>query len=274
MYWTRVHKECPVVTHQKVIDRLVSLGLTTYEARVFSALTRLGEAGVGEIHSVSEVPRSAVYGALEKLERRGVVETSTGRPKRFRALPPKVAVAKIESSLMWAVKDATEGLEELAREPHMDRSDVRIWVLKGGAKVRDKLEEISSSVKSDLFVAGTPDHMMAFSDIWLKAKSRRVKMVFGTMEPEKISELSKYGVILRPKYHVRMPDGDIPKILFVRADRRVILFASEYKDETRVEDITAFWTDDEPLVRFLNYLTDALSSPRKKGKDSGQRRSS
>ena len=57
------------MTNQKVIDKLVALGLTIYEAKVFSALTRLGEAGVCDIHAVAEVPRSAVYGTLEKLER-------------------------------------------------------------------------------------------------------------------------------------------------------------------------------------------------------------
>lgn len=251
------------MTHRKVIDRLIALGLTTYEARVFSALTRLGEAGVGEIHAVSEVPRSAVYGTLEKLERRGIVETSTGRPKRFRALPPKVAVTKIQSSLMGAAKDARAGLEELARAPPREPSDVRIWILKGRSKVKDKLEEMASSGSSELLVSGTPSHMVSFLDVWAMAKSRRVKVVFATLEPEKVSELSKFGEIIRPKFHVHMPDRNPPKVLFVRADRRTILFASEYEDETQVEDITAFWTDDDSIVRFMNYLTDSLTAPTK-----------
>ena len=249
------------MTHQKVIDRLVALGLTTYEAKVFSALTRLGEAGVSEIHAVAEVPRSAVYGTLEKLERRGIIETSPGRPKKFRALPPKVAVSKIESELRDAVKDAKDGLEELASIPHREASDVRIWIVKGRTRIRVRLEDMVAAAGSELMVAGTPAYMMTFADIWKRAKSRKTSVIFATMEPDKIAGLAKFGKIMRPRYHVKLPDGDQPKVLFVRADRRVILFASEYKDETQVEDMTAFWTDDDSIVRFLNYLIDSMSKP-------------
>ncbi len=237
--------------------------MTSYEARVFSALTRLGEAGVGEIHAVAEVPRSAVYGTLEKLEHRGIIESSTGRPKRFKALPPKVAVSKIESELLGAVKDARDGLEELASAPHKGSSDVRIWVVRGRSSIRQRLEEIVGSARSELTVAGTPRQMLSFADVWRKARSRRVKVTFATPEPEKIPELARYGEIVRPKYHMKMDEPDLPRMLFVRADRKTILFASEYQDRAQADDMTAFWTDDESVVRFMNYLTDSMS-PRTK----------
>lgn len=252
------------MTHQKVIERLVALGLTSYEAKVFSALTRLGEAGVGEIHTVAEVPRSAVYGTLEKLERRGIIETSTGRPKKFRALAPKLAVSKIESEVVCAVKDAREGLEELAAAPHRGASDVHIWAIKGRARILDRLQEMAGSARDELMVAGTPEHILSFSAIWRSASVRKVRVVFATLVPEDISQLSEIGEILRPRYHVKMQDDNPPKVIFVRTDRKVILFASEYVDETGVEDLTAFWTDDRALVRFLNSLTDALSPPPRK----------
>ncbi|MGD9963138.1 MAG: TrmB family transcriptional regulator, partial [Thermoplasmata archaeon] len=130
-----------------VNDRLVTLGLTTYEAKVFSALTKLGEASVGEIHAVANVPRSAVYGTLEKLERRGIIETSAGRPRRFRALPPKAAVARIESEMLSAVKDARTGLEELASSPHKGASDVRIWIVRGQSRIQERLRDIVGTAR-------------------------------------------------------------------------------------------------------------------------------
>lgn len=252
------------MTHQKVVDRLVALGLTTYEAKVFSALTRLGEAGVADIHAIAEVPRSAVYGTLEKLERRGIIETSTGRPKKFRALPPKVAISKIESDLLCAVRDARDGLEELASAPHRESSGVHIWLIRGKPRIHQRLEEMVGFASSELLVAGSPEHVLQFSDVWRRARSRKLKVLFASQNPEKLSALSRYGKIMKPKYFVNMKDDDPPRVLFVRADRRAILFASEYRDEAQVEDMTAFWTDDEAIVRFLNYLTDSLSKPPRK----------
>ncbi len=256
------------MTHQKVIDRLIALGLTTYEAKVFSALTRLGEAGVGEIHAVAEVPRSAVYGILEKLEHRGVVETSTGRPKRFRAMSPKVAISKIESELLGAAKDARDGLEELASVPHRESSEAHIWVLRGRLRIRERLEEIIGSAKSELLVAGTAEHILSFTEVWRRAKSKRIKVIFASAEPSQLSSLSKLGEIARPNPHLKLHEIDPPKVLFVRVDRKIILFASEYGEGPSVEDMMAFWTDDTSVVRFLNYLTDSID-PRNKSSRSG-----
>ena len=195
---------------------------------------------------------------------RGIIETSTGRPKKFRALPPKVAVSKIESELRDAVKDAKDGLEELACTPHREASDVRIWIVKGRTRIKARLEDMVVSTRSELLVAGTPVNILASADVWRMAKSRKIKVMFATSEPDKIAGLAKFGEIVRPRFHVKLPGDDPPKVLFVRADRRIILFASEYKDETQVENMTAFWTDDDSIVMFLNYLTDSLSTPVKK----------
>lgn len=255
----RVQARTPMKTHQKVIDRLIALGLTTYEAKVFSALTGLGEAGVGEIHAIAEVPRSAIYGTLEKLEGRGIVETSTGRPKKFRAMSPNVAISKIQSKLLGAAKDARDGLEELASVPHKEASEARIWVIRGRMRILERLREIADSARSELLVAGTPEHILAFSEIWKKARSKRMKVMFATPEPGRISALSKYGEIASPGHSLKLHEAGSPKVLFVRFDRKTILFASEYEDETRIEDMMAFWTDDPSVVRFMNYLTDSLT---------------
>jgi len=249
-----------------VINHLVTLGMTTYEAKVFSALTRLGDARVGEIHEVAEVPRSAIYETLQRLEHRGLIETSTGRPKKFRAVPPKIAIAKMESELMTAVKDARDGLEELAGSPHRGASDVRIWAVKGRTRIRERIESIMDSVRTELFVAGYPELLLSLDDLWKRAKTKRIKVRFATADPSKIARLKEYGEILRPMFKKNGPKMRLPKVLFVRADKRVILLASEYRDEKQIEDMTAFWTDDESIVGFINYLMGSLS-PRDEQRD-------
>jgi len=45
------------------VDALKSLGLTTYEARTFVALQKLGAGTASEVADIADVPRSQVYGA-------------------------------------------------------------------------------------------------------------------------------------------------------------------------------------------------------------------
>lgn len=245
---------------QKVIDRLVELGMTTYEAKVFLALTRLGEASVSQIHGVADVPRSAIYDTIDRLEQRGIVESSTGRPKRFRPLSPKAAINRIESELLDAGKEARSGLESLAGSTQADASGVRIWVIRGKGRIREKITEIVGSAGRDLLIAGDPDILLSMEDIW-RTTSRRVKVSFFTGDPDRIQRLDGIGEILRPPMSADASGMHPLKALFIRADRRTVLFAGEHMDEADSGDPTAFVTDDESFVRFILYVTEPMMPP-------------
>jgi sugar-specific transcriptional regulator TrmB len=251
------------MTQQKVVDRLVALGMTTYEAKVFLALTRLGEARVSDINAVTDVPRPAIYETLDKLEQRGVIEVSMGRPKKFRALPPKTAINKIESELKEAVDEARCGLEELAGSTQRDPSDVRIWIVRGRTRTVQKISDLVDSTKKNLFVAGHPRMLLELEEVWRRAKARKVRVHFLTGERDEIKALGRYGRIEEPDFDVKKLGKQKHQVLFLRADGDTILFASEHGEEGQPEDLTAFWTDDENFVRFVNYVTEPMTKVKK-----------
>jgi len=59
------------------VESLRDLGLTEYEAKVYTALVKIRSGTAADIHLVSGIPRSAVYGALNRLEERGIVEVQS-----------------------------------------------------------------------------------------------------------------------------------------------------------------------------------------------------
>lgn len=72
-----------------MIDRLVALGLTDGEARVFLSLLRLGPSKVGAVVKDSRVSYSKVYDVLDRLAAKGLVSHVTiGRVRRFGAVEP------------------------------------------------------------------------------------------------------------------------------------------------------------------------------------------
>lgn len=247
--------------NQKVVERLVELGMTTYEAKVFLALTRLGEASVSQIHCIADVPRSAIYDTVERLEQRGIVEVSTGRPKRFRPLPPKAAMSRIESELMDAGKEAQTGLEELAGSEHRDSSDVRIWTIRGRSRIVDKISDLVGSARKDLLIAGHPEILLSLEVLWKKAR-KGTKVSFFTGRPKDVERLSRYGQVLSPRFGIALPDVHPPRVLFVRSDGRTVLFTSETAADGGEEEVTAFWTDDESFVKFILYVTEPMILPR------------
>lgn len=71
---------------------LHEMGLTEYETGAYLALLQQGEATAKEISEVSNIPQSRVYEVLEKLENKGFVTIQMGRPKKYGAIEPNLAV--------------------------------------------------------------------------------------------------------------------------------------------------------------------------------------
>jgi sugar-specific transcriptional regulator TrmB len=74
------------------VESLKGLGLTQYEAAVYVALLGSGPLEARETAQRADVPTGRIYDALHALADRGMVDVLQGRPKRFRAVEPSVAL--------------------------------------------------------------------------------------------------------------------------------------------------------------------------------------
>ncbi len=71
------------------------LGLSNYEARAYEALLKAESADASAIAERAGVPTGKIYSVLSGLERRSMVEVQNTRPKRFRAVEPKIALERL-----------------------------------------------------------------------------------------------------------------------------------------------------------------------------------
>lgn len=75
------------------VQQLMVLGMSRYTASVYLALLRHEEtASAAEVSERAEVPRQRVYDVLASLCDQGFVVTNEGRPMRYMALDPNVAL--------------------------------------------------------------------------------------------------------------------------------------------------------------------------------------
>ncbi|RLF14876.1 MAG: hypothetical protein DRJ66_05280 [Thermoprotei archaeon] len=75
-----------------MVLKLRELGFSEYEASVYVALLDLGEATADEISKLSGVPLPRVYTVLDDLIRKGFVDVTIGRPKRYFLIDPNEAL--------------------------------------------------------------------------------------------------------------------------------------------------------------------------------------
>ncbi len=137
------------------VESLRDLGLTEYEAKVYTALVKIRSGTAADIHLVSGIPRSAVYGALHRLEERGAIEVQSSKPMRYRAVPPEIALGKLKDNFIAESENALVALEETYQTQKIGVREEAIWTISGVKNVSDKIIEMIRGAQNDIIFAAS-----------------------------------------------------------------------------------------------------------------------
>jgi Cd2+/Zn2+-exporting ATPase len=115
-----------------LLDNLLAIGFTEYEAKVYLALLRQHPATGYQLSKASGVPRSMVYEALSRLHNRGAaLETVEGRSTLYRPLPPQLLLEQHETEHKRLLGELRSGLETL----YTASADERAWTIRDRAAI-------------------------------------------------------------------------------------------------------------------------------------------
>nr|QNO45024.1 hypothetical protein DLDHEMGK_00008 [Methanosarcinales archaeon ANME-2c ERB4] len=137
------------------VESLRDIGLTEYEAKVYTALVKIRSGTASDIHLVSGIPRSAVYGALNRIEERGIVEVQSSKPMRYRAVPPEIALEKLKNNFIAESEDALASLKEIYQTQRIEAREEAIWTISGVKNVSDKIIEMIRGTQNDIIFAAS-----------------------------------------------------------------------------------------------------------------------
>lgn len=141
---------------EKAQRLLRELGLTEYEARVYSALVSGGPSTAGELSKLANVPYSRIYDVLSRLERRGWVEVQSGRPSRYRSKSPTEVVRLIKTEEERKIKEVGEALIKELEPLYSRRAEVKrpdVWVIRGEKNILAKVEEMLSRAEVEILIS-------------------------------------------------------------------------------------------------------------------------
>jgi sugar-specific transcriptional regulator TrmB len=99
------------VSEAPSVDRLVRIGLTQYEARLYVALIRRDGSTPADLARVTRVPRPRVYDVVDSLVAKGLAVHRPGHAAGYVAVDPKQAMAQL--------------VEEQGRRLEMMRADAQ-----------------------------------------------------------------------------------------------------------------------------------------------------
>jgi len=95
---------------------LMDLGLTYQATQIYVALCIRGAATVSELSDLAGVPYTKAYDVLGSLESKGLVVSLGGRPIKYKAVHPEIALKTLRENLENEYRKKIEKFERVARE--------------------------------------------------------------------------------------------------------------------------------------------------------------
>jgi|AntDeeMetagen134_2_1112570.scaffolds.fasta_scaffold01270_4 sugar-specific transcriptional regulator TrmB len=80
--------------YDQLASYLHEMGLSEYESDAYLALLDWGTAPAKVVSEEADIPQSRVYDVLDKIGDKGLVKVQPGRPKKFGATDPQLAIEK------------------------------------------------------------------------------------------------------------------------------------------------------------------------------------
>lgn len=120
-------------------ERLVSLGFTANEAKIYSELLRSGNMQAGTISKKTQINRRTTYDTIERLLNKGYVSYSiSSNKKTFHAANPEIIIKKIDE-MRDSAKEIIPNLIKL-QKTNTDEQEATIY--KGRKGIRTILNEM------------------------------------------------------------------------------------------------------------------------------------
>lgn len=150
------------------VERLVRLGLTTYEARAYVTLVRRDSFTAAQIARTAGLPRQRIYDVLASLVEKGLASARPGTVVKYAALAPELAVERLvagrRATMEALERDASDvigrlGPEFAAGQAHSDPMEY-IEVLRDRGAISERFTELQANVKREILVFTKPPYAM------------------------------------------------------------------------------------------------------------------
>jgi HTH-type transcriptional regulator, sugar sensing transcriptional regulator len=133
-----------------LVESLKTLGLTEYEAKVYSALVLFDRTEVKQIYEYLDAPKPSVYQSLKTLTDKGLVQVVNAKPAIYRALPPKIALKHMTEIHRRAEDSALLELDMLEKSRvEREPADV-LWTVYGEESIEHSVEELLGKAKKSV----------------------------------------------------------------------------------------------------------------------------
>lgn len=254
----------------KLVQELVSFGLTENEAKTYMALLQLKQATAHVIARLSNIPRQEIYRILPQLEKLGLVEVVITKPAQFIPVEPQKALSELienqketfnqqiaqqeakKTSLeneLTKIQGKSAGLELL--------SSAQFVLISGRHQVNDKIRAMLEKANSTVLWASPKLEIRRAvvydrDDILRKCAKRGVKIrILTEADKDNIQEITKLSKFCE----IRHLPG-IASLMTIIDDKEIIIGSAVHSSDDEV--IHELWTNDTGQVETMKNFFETV----------------
>ena len=253
------------MSYEELQARLSEFGLDASEAKLYASLLKTGPLKVADLARVSGFNRVQAYRILQRLESRGIVETTLEKPMKFVASKPAVAfdilakTLKEKINLIEDEKNHFNDLPQMEETPHLEAEKFR--VIRGRPEFFGTLRHLLDSVDSEVMFMTTRNGINRFYhsglDDALKPKAKKGMKVRILAEVDKSNlEAVKW---LAKSFNIRHTvERRTAQFMIVDNSQIVLSTALDDSSSMNSETDTSLWTNSKDHVSAIAGLFDEL----------------
>ena len=177
------------------LNKLKSLGLNSYEAKLWVALLSVGTSTAGELSDIANVPRSRSYDVLVGLEKKGFIITQIGKPIKYLAIPPIEVLERVKEGISNEFKEREKLMDTFQESELMveldslhdngmmlvEPTDIS-GSIKGRSKIYSRLNNMIKNAENDVIILTTKEgaerKLKILKKSLEKAKAKGVNIFF------------------------------------------------------------------------------------------------
>jgi len=173
-----------------LVKALNDLGLSNYEASVYSALVLYNNAEAKEIIDFLSISKPSVYEALDHLTEMGLAVKRVTKPARYSAISPQMAIDLLMDKHRKAAEQALSELKTLEKKKVRTDKEDALWTIYGDANIEYKIRDLFSRAKHHISCTIGERYLPFFENIKIRDVSLRLIVISDDAAlPGKLHEL-------------------------------------------------------------------------------------
>lgn len=250
---------------ENLISHLREFGLSDYEAKAYLALTLNGPLTASGVTEKSSIPQSKVYGILKSLSEKFLAESWNGKPLKFKAVEPAIALNKMLERKKILINNLMEKTETIAQQlkplSGFETESFGLWASSGKLACMEKAAEmLCRAKKMGCATTAMFSRYPPLDNAYVIALKKGIKIrMLGTseMDEAKIARASWYQ---KQGADVRILTMKVNPIIGIIDDKEI----SFRVDKSDNPDM--IWSNNPALVSVFKFYFDDLWNKAKKFK--------